>query len=260
LGEVLSSVLYLNNISWLWDWGSRGLMLGHTWSLAVEEQFYILWPGIVILALNRRSLKRLGIGLLVFITLIFILKVSGTISNIVKSLLHESIFIGCLGAILRWRTTTLYKIPETIPILLLGAMIVVAIVPFKPFIRIYSAGGASIVAVLTSIIIIFTIANQNGFLSKLLSTSPMVWVGKISYALYLWHVPVFKIIKLHTSLPWQISLLLKFAITFILAWLSWIVVERKAIAIGKTLSARLLPTPIHKCEIEFTIGADQTLK
>jgi peptidoglycan/LPS O-acetylase OafA/YrhL len=168
IGEVISSALYLNNISWSWGWGDKGLLLGHTWSLAVEEQFYLLWPWFVILGLSLKSLRSLTVALAILIIVAFSLKISGNMSSIGKSLIHEAIYIGCLAALVRWTIGHKIKIPDYVALTLIVFMIIVGVLPIKWYKDIHDAGGRSMMALVTSIVIISLVSHQNGLTSRLL--------------------------------------------------------------------------------------------
>jgi peptidoglycan/LPS O-acetylase OafA/YrhL len=237
--EVISSGLYLSNISWKWGWANKGLLLGHTWSLAVEEQFYLIWPCFLILALHFKSLRLLTLALICFIITCWILKLSGNLSTLWSALLHESIFIGCLAAILRWQGKLSFNIPDYLIFGSLLLIVIVGIFPFPWYLDLYKQGGRSLLALVTVFIIVGLAGQPSGFTNKLLSQPLLVGIGKISYAIYLWHVPVFHWFKWHSTLPPSMSFILKFILTFLLAGLSWILVEKKATQFGRTISKRL---------------------
>jgi len=238
--EVYSSLLYVNNISWYWDWGKEGLLLGHTWSLAIEEQFYLIWPWFILLALRFNFLRSLTFCLIVFIISFKLLCFTGNVSTIMKSMIYESIYIGCLTALIRWLIDFKFKVPEFISLILIGIILLVGLLPLHFYKEIHGLYGQSVVAILTAIAILNLINHPEGFTTKLLSTPPMVWVGKISYGLYLWHVPIFKIFKYHSTFPPTISFVLKFALTFLFATLSWMIIEKKSTEFGRKLSKKIL--------------------
>lgn len=237
--EIISSALYLNNVSWSWGWGDNGILLAHTWSLAVEEQFYLFWPWILMLGLYFNNLKGLITGLIIFILFIFWFKNFTTFSYVFNSLFYESIFIGCLVALLRWQFGFQVKIPDYTALILLLILIAIGVTNIEWYQIIYQAGGRSFVAIITCIIIISLVTYKNGVTTRLLSLSPMIWIGKISYALYLWHVPVFAIFRNHSTLPPSISFILKFVVTFFLAALSWVLIEKRATNFGRVISKQI---------------------
>lgn len=238
--EVYSSLLYVNNISWYWDWGKEGLLLGHTWSLAIEEQFYLIWPWFILLALRYKFLRTLTLGLIIFILAFKILYITGNVSELVKSLIYESIYIGCLTALIRWLLNINFKIPDFVALILVGIILILGLLPIKFYKEIHNLYGQTIIAIFTSFIILIITNNPEGFTSKLLSTPSMVWIGKISYGLYLWHVPIFKIFKYHSTLPPIISFVLKFVLTFLFATLSWMILEKKSTEFGRKLSKKIM--------------------
>lgn len=238
IGEITFSALYLNNISWML--GGGDILLGHTWSLAVEEQFYLLWPLTLLLGISFKSIRALIFGLVFFISACVILKLSGRMSGIAVSLIYESVFIGCLAALFRWQIGSKIIILDHLALLLILIVIIVGILPINWYMMIYNAGGRSLMGLITSLVILSIVNNRKGITSKLLSISPLVWVGKISYALYLWHVPVFRIFRYHSTLPPAISFILKFLVTFFLATLSWNLIERKSTILGRSISKRIM--------------------
>ena len=240
INEIKAASLYLYNISWQWGWGSEGLLLGHTWSLAVEEQFYMFWPLLLITALKLRILKQFGIGLFIFILFIFLLKTGGQISPLGNALIHESIFIGCFAALLRWHNYLKINLHFIIPFSLLLFTILIGVFPMPWYMELFKQGGRSLLAVITVIIILNLVKNPSSITSKILSLPILVFIGKISYALYLWHVPIFRWFKWHsTLLPWQ-TFVLKILLTFLISTASFILIENRSTKFGRNLSKKIV--------------------
>ena len=231
--EALSAAFYVNNISWKWGWGNSALILGHTWSLACEEQFYLVWPWILVLTIKFRSLVKLQYFLIVFIAVSWIFKSKGIYPDIVSSIIQESIFIGCLGALLRWNNVV-PKIPVALTIISLFIILIVGISPLH-----FSFNLFNPCAIFSMIVILGLVNNPNSTTNKILANRPMVFIGKISYSLYLWHVVVFRIFTWHSTLSPQMTFVAKFLVTVLLAMASWYIVENRATAIGRKWSKKL---------------------
>lgn len=236
--EILSSALYINNISWLWGWGNQGLLLGHTWSLAVEEQFYIIWPLVLMVFIHLRFTKAL-LGLL-FMTVLFswIGKSNDIAGPILASLLHESIMIGCLGALMRWYRMV-NGVGEIVTLSSVMFLVIVGVFPFDFYQTLFDLGLRGWVAVITVIAIFGLLEKPTGITSQLLGNRVFVFIGKISYGLYLWHVPIFRLFKSHAHIDPTTAFLLKFVVVFGVSSLSWFLIEKKCTMIGRNLSRRI---------------------
>lgn len=181
----------------------------HLWSLAIEEQFYMFFP-LIFLIFNRKSKSNNSNSKLnknfIFVVLSLIL-----VSLIAHILLFDinninriyfgtdtrafSLLVGVVGAILypmdrlSERTTKkdnmIYSIVSLVSILvLIGIMINTS--EYNTWLY---RGGFLLVAII-GLIIIISSGRQYTFMSKLLSFKPFVFIGKISYSLYLWHFPI----------------------------------------------------------------------
>jgi peptidoglycan/LPS O-acetylase OafA/YrhL len=238
LSEIIASGLYVYNISWLW--GVKDIMLYHTWSLAVEEQYYIFWPILLFLFLKKGSLNGISILLVVLISFFVISTTFKLFHNntyaIAKSIASESIFIGCLGAVLRWRGMLNFKISSLIVFFCITAIFIIGMLPCDTFNSYNPKFFAGIFAMIT---ILYLVNTKEGFLSKIFNNKTSVFIGKISYSLYLWHLPVFKIFKFHSTLPVLVSFVGKFVVSIIFATLSWYLIEKGATRLGRKISEEI---------------------
>jgi len=235
--DVMSSAAYVYNICWAWGWGIKELLLYHTWSLGVEEQFYLLWPAILYAFLKCKQLNLLKYLLAVFIALVWMLKSMHLFPGLASSIIKEAIFIGCLGALVRFTATKENIINGFTATILLFIILVLGIAPLK-FTTQYNT-VFNLVSIFSILIILYLVESRNGLLNNLLSNRTIVFLGKISYSLYLWHLPVFRLFYYHSSLPPFISFAAKFIVSFILAIASWYLIEQRATALGRKWSKKV---------------------
>ena len=76
---------------------------------------------------------------------------------------------------------------------------------------------------------------------RVLSAKPVVWLGTVSFGVYLWHYPVMYALQLHERMPERFvpgDRAGSWAITFVLASLSWYFVEKPAMRLGARVPAR----------------------
>lgn len=200
----------------------------HLWSIAVEEQFYLLFPALL-LAL-RRSRASYRIGAIVCVLLIsFALSVLGVGAAKVATfyLLPTRAWELMLGALLalrvapRPRSSLLSNILATLGIALVSASVFLftSQMPFPGPSALLPCAGAALV--------IHAADPEKTFAGRILASRSLVFIGLISYSLYLWHWPIFVFatyVGLHE--PTGLGSALLIALSFALATISWRFVEQ----------------------------------
>ncbi len=124
--------------------------------------------------------------------------------------------------------------------ILLLAILFIGIYPVKWYMNLYVSGGRGLIGIITGIIIIGVLNLKSGYLINILSNKIIVFIGKISYSLYLWHVPIFRMFKWHSQWPPHISFLMKFIVTFLIASISYYLLEKKLTKFGRILSDKYI--------------------
>jgi len=202
----------------------------HTWSLAVEEQFYVLFPAVLLLcaSLTRKRLQRviIGIGILSLMTSIWLVAHAPDSAYYLLPSRAWELMLGSFLA-LTPRSGTFRGSTTDLLILTGSAAIIVPMVMYSehtPF-----PGWAALVPCAGTAMIVWATERPSGVLVKALAHPAMLQVGRMSYSLYLWHWPM-----LVLGAAWynkyipeldglQISVIL--ACTAIGSWLSLVLVE-----------------------------------
>ncbi|MEP5760220.1 MAG: acyltransferase family protein [Litoreibacter sp.] len=222
---VFSSNILFWNESGYFEGAAELKPLLHTWSLAVEEQYYILFP------LLLAALWRFGFAMVVTVLCFFLLASLGLSEWGSRNLPDANFYLlpfrawellaGALCACVL-RGTPGWK---SDPIAGLGLVMIIASIfiydattPVPSFYAILPVGGACLV-------ILF--ANSGTRVAQLLSVNILVGIGLISYSAYLWHQPLFAFARLQLYMPaGSLMMLLLTALNFCLAILSWHYIEQ----------------------------------
>ncbi len=233
-GSALSSLFFLSNFwFFLTDnyFADSSLLkpLLHTWSLSIEEQFYILFPPIIYFLYRKkfRNIKYIFL-LLFFGSLLFSSLGSFYYKNLNFYMLPSRIWELLIGALLAYehlnQKFTEKRVTSNNFILSLG--IILIILPFFLFNN--STPHPSIFTsftILGTAIIIYNY-NYNGFINNILSSKLFVGTGLISYSLYLWHYPIFAFKQIKSQNLSDFDKVELIILTIILSILSYFLVEK----------------------------------
>jgi peptidoglycan/LPS O-acetylase OafA/YrhL len=200
----------------------------HTWSLAVEEQFYIVFP-VLFLLLFRFGRRWIVPILLILLVTSFALAQWGRFS------LPETRFFMAqtrawellLGALLALAVTkwTGFRFSLREPMAALG-LIMIGVALFGLNREVQYPGVATLLPTLGAVLII-ACATPDTWVGKLLSTPLLVGIGLISYSAYLWHQPLFALARLHEQgQPAMLVMLALCCVSLLLAYLTWRFVEQ----------------------------------
>lgn len=209
--------------------GPADLMpLLHTWSLAVEEQFYLIYPFVLVLLSRVSSSWRLGL-LGGAACASFVLSEWGLHRSpsatffLLPTRAWEMLLGGILSMVPRNVGLRSAGFTQAMSLLGIGCIVLPAAV--------YSAdtlfpGLRALVPCVGAALLIHAGAIGRPWVNQILGSAPVVHVGQLSYSLYLWHWPIIVFLKhIGGSHPTTLAIVAAFALTYGISYLSWRFVE-----------------------------------
>ena len=256
-GETISSIFFVENwwaigqdMSYFDRFGAPSPM-SHLWSLAVEEQFYIIWPWLLLLLLKvspakdhgrqaRRERIRPNLAILTLVlatisaVLMAVLYTPGFDTNRVYLGTDTRAFALLFGAALAmvWPSRRLdrnlpFKARRNMDLLGVGSLLVIFLLiwqttEFSPFLY---RGGMVLLAIATTVLVA-VLAHPATRLGPIIGCRPLRWIGVRSYAIYLWQLPIIALTTPSGANGFSlVRSVLQVGATFAVAALSWKFIE-----------------------------------
>jgi peptidoglycan/LPS O-acetylase OafA/YrhL len=235
VGDAQASLLYVANwrfLSQTGDYFAGGDVAQspflHFWSLAVEEQFYLVFPFLLIALVWAR--KRWSPALTVGVATLMLASIAAQVFWATRDSDHAYYgtdariyqpLAGVLAAIAWRRLTTRPRALRHSGWVFLALLLLTAssVIPWTPSVRGLVATGAAVGLILA------TMTRTTPGLDRVLSLAPLTWLGRISYGTYLWHWPVLLLIREGIDAPAWVDASLTAALATGLAALSFELLE-----------------------------------
>lgn len=235
-GDIVHTMTYTANYH-----EERSWYIGHTWSLSVEEQFYLLWPAVLMLSGVRRGIV-IAAAVVVLSPAIrlfewnFLPWAAAGVGTRFETV-ADSIAIGCVLAGSRaWlHRSALYMRALASPAFIVVPCLAVAGGLLTDHPQASFAVGMSVSNLAAALCIDWAVTFDEGRIGRVLNAAPLMFVGWISYSLYLWQQLFLNRASdaLITSFP--LNLLL--AVTAAIA--SYVIVERPSLRARRAIEARI---------------------
>ena len=194
---VLHKGDFLPSAAFFSDYETPQYALGHTWSLSVEEQFYLLWPGAIVLLGLRRAFYACVALLVIAPTFRMLVDLSVWPEPPMRGFecVSDALACGCILAVARetlWNNRLYQRLVSSPYVVLipLATLLFMAVVVTRAHI-LYDTIGIPILNVgLVLMLDRYMRFADTTWTGRSLNWAPVAWIGTISYSLYLWQEPM----------------------------------------------------------------------
>jgi len=236
-----ASLFYRNYLPALLTPDFAGFFTAHYWSLAVEEHFYLVWPGLLLLCGSRRGLWAaiaIGFGVAVWRRVALLAMIAHT--HTVDSLYFvrtdfriDAIMWGAALALLLARPGARAWLAANLTPLVSMAILALYLL----IVRVFDGRPTIWESIAVPLMIASTMLRPGSIAGRLLESAPMRWLGRLSYSLYLW-----ELFFVFRGVPQTLGVAQRFpfnlVLTFACACGSYYLVERPLIRLGHRLTPR----------------------
>ncbi len=233
--SAVSSILFYSNFFWeisAQEYGVESALtkpLIHTWSLAIEEQYYLFFPPFLLAIVSLRKRKHVlawamsALALMSFLAAIIVTKQDHSSAFFMLPTRVWEFLVGGIAAYLSIYYDRVQQMRSGI-VVVVGFLMLTFAVLFISFDREHP-GFMTIIPVLGTALIILG-AESGQIITRFLTTKIAVQIGLISYSLYLWHYPVFTFGRILNEAPNPLDKTVWVLISFLFAIASYHLIEK----------------------------------
>ena len=208
-----------------------------SWSLSVEEQFYLVWPILLLVVLRARRFRTVLVALALTIPAEWFIRTRLADAGEYRAVYYgpfshiDALALGVIIALVltQFQSTAVSKVVGRIagPVGLIGLAVLFLRPEGLPFVKEIDPGGFGQAAICSAALVLWVVTSPQSIFAKVLATKPFVFIGKLSYGLYLWNMLLVIVFQYFVGekpaaswlvVPWLIALVG-------IAYLSWRFVE-----------------------------------
>ena len=234
LKDAAVTLLYVSNFTKLENYVYPHFF-GHTWSLSIEEQFYLLWPIMLVLMLKFEALWKLRVP--IFLALI-VASIAWRLHLVDSGVPWSRLYYGSetridafvVGGLLAFYWDDLIALSNRqswfLFVLRASAFaLFVIVLVWDPKVVYYFKWQQPVVLFLSCLVIVLLTRDENALLQKLFSHKVPAALGVRCYGIYLWHWPLIWLLLVHTDIEAPALFAITMPATLILSWLTYKYVE-----------------------------------
>jgi peptidoglycan/LPS O-acetylase OafA/YrhL len=248
--DGLIALFYMTNWALALGFRQPAHVFAHTWTLSIEEQFYLWWPIVLIFLLrhcrSRASLLRwmvLGMFLLFVERVLIVAGVPRGANNwlyYATEARADTLLVGCAAAIvlcsnlISWNRRTGSVLKSLAWLIAVPGLILMSVCA-RASLDFFAIGMHLTTGLLAAMVLMEVVFSERGALTWILSRRWLVYIGKVSYGLYLWHYPVFSEVQTR-KWPLQYEIIVEITLTLCATALSFYAIERPALRLKSRFS------------------------